>query len=288
MREIRLEDRFHVENIRTKYNHELSSHAFVNLFIWQKQMGLKIDFDEDCFFVKTSEEGENTFFYPCGTEAAQIRFVEEHLNLPDFHLVYLREQDKAFLEQHFSNRFQFSTVPQSDEYIFEREALDALKGQKYANVRNQMNRLHKQYEIHSSLFREEDTEEVIKLFERESQNKHIPGYNALVDDGIAQLAMKYRNELGLYIVTVWVNDKLSGITLGFPLTEDTMDGCIERHDSTISGLSYYTQKALILQAPQQYQYMNAEEDLGLPGLRTMKQHLNPCRMNTIWEARTIV
>lgn len=33
---IRLEQRFHIERIRQKYGHVLSSHAFASLFLWER------------------------------------------------------------------------------------------------------------------------------------------------------------------------------------------------------------------------------------------------------------
>ena len=56
---IRLEQRFHIERIRQKYGHVLSSHAFASLFLWKEQMKLQIVPEDDAFFVKTGLEGSD-------------------------------------------------------------------------------------------------------------------------------------------------------------------------------------------------------------------------------------
>lgn len=282
--EIRLEQRFFIERIRQKYGHILSSHGFVNLFLWKEQMNLQVLIRDDAFFVKTGLEGSDIWFFPCGEKRDTLTFIEHHIEEPSFGMVYLREEDKDLLEECFPGRFLFSAMPESDEYIFERAELEQLSGPKFANVRNQVNRLFREHEILCRSYTEADEAAVWEFLNHLEETIHRPGYHMLTDRRIPQLAMTNRNELGLHLVTVWADGALSGVSMGFPLTLDTMDGCVERHIPSIHGLSCFTQMSLIRKAPPQYRYMNGEEDLGLAGLRTMKRHMNPCRMNRIWRA----
>ena len=284
LEEIRLEQRFFIERIRQKYEHVLSSHAFANLFLWKEQMDLQVQIRDEAFFVKTGLEGSDIWFFPCGEKRGTLTWIEHHMDDPSFGMVYLREEDKCLLEECFPGRFSFSPMPESEEYIFDRTELEQLSGPKFANVRNQVNRLFREHEIVCRPYTEADEEAVWKLLNQLEATGHRPGYHMITDSRIPQTAMNCREELGLYLVTVWADGVLSGITMGFPLTGDTMDGCVERHMPSIHGLSCFTQMSLIREAPPQYRYMNGEEDLGLPGLRTMKRHMNPCRMNRIWRA----
>lgn len=281
---IELEHGFLVEQIRQTYHHELSSHAFTNLFLWREQMKLRIRLQNDHYVVKMDSEGPNTWFFPCGNPDGIQTFVENQMREPNFSMVYLREQDKTWLETQFPDEFDFSRMPDSDEYIFERTALEQRMGSSYANLRNQMNGLFREHEMICKPYTEKEEGLVWNFIRQPFKKKHKQGYLALDDSNIPQTAMTFRHELGLQLVTVWADGILSGVTMGFPLTQDTMDGCIERHNSHIHGLSYLTQMALLLQAAPSYRYMNAEEDLGLPGLRMMKRHMNPCCMNYIWRA----
>lgn len=102
---IRLEQRFHIERIRQKYGHVLSSHAFASLFLWKEQMKLQIVPEDDAFFVKTGLQGSDVWFFPCGQKRDTLEFIEQHMDNPSFGMVYLREEDKCMLESCFPGRF---------------------------------------------------------------------------------------------------------------------------------------------------------------------------------------
>lgn len=53
-----------IEQIRRKYGHQLSSHAFDSLWIWKEKMGLTIYQETDFFMVKsTVSEKMHGFFH---------------------------------------------------------------------------------------------------------------------------------------------------------------------------------------------------------------------------------
>lgn len=285
MREIRLDDREQVEKLRRIWNHELSSHAFPSIYLWKEKLGLQIDLQEDGFLVRMGQGGAHTYYFPCGSPEAVRRFIRAHEAEPDFTLTYLREADKSFLEEHFPGRYEIEEVPDSEEYIYDREGLSGLQGSAYANVRKRMNRLHRSYQVTAAPFEEKDEPEVQALLERHVIRTHEAGQFGLVDDDLPEQAFAGRKELGLYGVVIRVDGEVRGVAFGFPINEDTIDGCMECHDPEIEGLSCYTQMAMLLEAPEQYRYMNGEEDLGIPGLRSMKRYMNPCRMNQIYTAK---
>ena len=111
---IRLEQRFHIERIRQKYGHVLSSHAFASLFLWKEQMKLQIVPEDDAFFVKTGLQGSDVWFFPCGQKRDTLEFIEQHMDNPSFGMVYLREEDKCMLESCFPGRFFFYRIPEYD------------------------------------------------------------------------------------------------------------------------------------------------------------------------------
>ena len=73
--------------------------------------------------------------------------------------------------------------------------------------------------------------------------------------------------------------------LGFALTEDTFDAAVGKCAMDVQGLTYFTLRELMRSLPERYRWFNLEEDLGLPGLRDMKEHFLPDGRHRIWEAR---
>lgn len=284
MRCIRLEDKRYIEQIRKDCGHVLSSHAFASLFVWQKNMKLSIDLSEDGFLVQTQEQDNSSFFFPCGSQEAKLHYVRRVMEKPGASFLYMREEDKDFLEKFFPGEFSYQEIPESEEYIYERSGFETLSGSAYSNVRKQVKRLLREHRVEALPFQEKDAEQIKALIDHYNVQMHQTGYRGLRDDDISERVFRYRSELGCYGVTVWVDGAIKATAFGFPLNEDTIDGCMECHDKEIDGLSCYTQMSMLLAAPGNYQYLNGEEDLGIPGLRSMKRHLNPCRMNRIYTA----
>ena len=82
-----------------------------------------------------------------------------------------------------------------------------------------------------------------------------------------------------------MDQKPAAVAFGFPLADGILDGCLEKHDPEISGLAYYTQRAFFLLSDESFCQMNGEEDLGIAGLRMMKQHMAPVSKNKVWMAK---
>lgn len=284
MRSIYIEDKEQIDRIRKLEGHELSSHAFASLFLWQENMKLSIDISEEGFLVQTEENGLHGYFYPCGTKEAQLRYVKQLMEEPMVSIYYMREEDMIFLEENFPGEFSFRKQPESDEYIFDRDGLMTLQGSVYLNVRRQVKRLFRDHQVEVHSFCEEDADQVAALIARNSTSGHHAGYGGITDDGMPERVFTYRKELGLCGVTIRVDGEVRAVVFGFRLTEDTIDACMECHDKGIYGLACYTQMVLLLCAPDQFRYMNVEEDLGIPGLRMLKRHFHPCRMNHIYTA----
>ena len=55
----------------------------------------------------------------------------------------------------------------------------------------------------------------------------------------------------------------------------------------VQGLTYYVLRELMLSLPGRYRWFNLEEDLGLPGLRAMKEHFLPDGRHEMWGARRL-
>ena len=72
--------------------------------------------------------------------------------------------------------------------------------------------------------------------------------------------------------------------LGFPLADDAYDVAVSKYAVHVQGITYYTLRELMRSLPAQYRWFNLEEDLGLPGLREMKEHFLPDGKHEIWEA----
>lgn len=282
--EIRPGLRERVERLRYASLHELSSHAFSSLYLWRKHMGLTLYLAEDFFTVKCDVRGKNTWFFPCGSEAGKRAFVERHLGEEDFSLCYLREADQGFLERLFPGRFWIRPEEEASEYLYDRREYETISGGRFSNMRKQIRRLEREHSLKVERLCGENIGAARAILEG---GLHIPeGMHSsmLRITDVAADALTNRRELGIDGILVFVDQLAQSFALGFPLTGDTVDGCIECSNTAVHGLSYFTKREFFLSCGDQYRYMNAEEDLGIPGLRMAKRHMAPVRLNMVWKA----
>lgn len=285
--DIQFEQRRQIEQIRCMFSHELSSHAFASLYLWRKHLDLTLYLADQFFAVKCNVRGENTWFFPCGNDDKKKQFLAQHLTEDNFSICYLRDEDKAFLESCYPNSFVISEEEGSAEYIYERGEYETIRGGKFSNMRKQINRLQKEHKIEVKVLCDENLDVAWDILHKGFSGSEALEMSTSKVVDVAEDALLHRTELKIVGILVFVDGIAQSLILGFPLTEDTLDGCIECSNTSIRGLSYFGKRAFFLTFREQYRYMNAEEDLGLPGLRMAKHHMAPIRQNRIWNAVNI-
>lgn len=263
-----------VERIRKTYGHKAASHAFASLYIWKKEMDLSMYLGEHIFTLKIGLRGEHAWFYPCG-EPGQIKKLIAEILKEDKEATfyYMREADKDFLEQEFPGRFLIRECENDSEYLYDRWQQQELKGKKFSGQRNHINRIRADYKLSAEKLNKNNLQEALEV--NRFWVKRSLDESGLKDEQAGSLLLKSIESLGAFGILVRVNDRPYAIAVGYPLWEDTFDIALVKQVECLTGLSVYTRNQLIQLLPEQYKWINAEEDLGVEGLRTMKKQMKP-------------
>jgi uncharacterized protein len=274
-----------IEKIRTLGGNKLSANTFDSLYLWQQQMGLSVYITDDFFAVKCSERGQNTWFFPCGSKEKIERFIKNGMSDKDFSLCYIDEADAEWLKKMFPTKWELCREEDSDEYICRIADYIGLNGGKYTGVRHKINRIVRENSIKASVISDETVSDALAVVSEWDKLPHHIGNNNLVDSGVSDRALLERKQLGIDGVIVYIDEEPMAVFAGFPIDGDTVDAMVGkcRHDAP-GGFVYYAIYEYFKQAADKYTYCNLEEDLGISGIRMIKEGLRPERKNQIWTA----
>lgn len=184
---------------------------------------------------------------------------------------------KDLLEEAFPG--EFSYIPERDyfDYIYLREDLATLKGKKFQAKRNHVNKFKKQYAYEYEPLTAELVPECLE-FEAKwyKANRTDDDQEELTDERKSMIfALNHFKELNLLGGAIRIDHKLVAFTFGSPINQDTFGVHVEKADTGYDGAYSIINQEFASRIPEQYVYVNREEDLGIPGLRKAKLSYNP-------------
>lgn len=245
-------------------------------------MGLSLLLEPDMFAVRCAWQGSNAWFFPCGDGEAAKHFMETRMEEQDFSLCYLRNCDVSWLEETFPGRWEISRTPDADEYIYDRDGHRQLAGGVYANMRTQVHKVEREYTPRTEPLGEDNLGDALEIIRQWNHGSHRFETCELRDDQVDEEALLKYRELGITGIILYLDGKPTAVTAGFALAEDVFDVVVAKSVSTAQGVPYYAKRELFRRSP--YRLINMEEDLGLAGLKRMKNGMYPVAKNEIWEA----
>ena len=122
--------------------------------------------------------------------------------------------------------------------------------------------------------------ECLQLLQRWSDNAealgHIQGNDSKVieRESIGHVFDHWK-QFGAIGGALFVDGKMAVFTYGVPINVNTFDLCVEKADIAYKGIYTVVRHEFMQQIPEQYTYINLEEDMGLPGLRRAKSSYHP-------------
>lgn len=275
-RPVQLEDRAGIRSIRARAGHRLSAHAFASLYLWQEPLELSLCLHTDAFFVRLGSRGENAWFFPCGSTEEKLAFLRQMISRPALALYYLRQEDVAFLERYFPGQFSCSPTRGDAEYLYSRTAQLALQGGTYKNLRSKINKARRRHQWQVLDLNPQTyplAEQVAQLWQARRDG---PG-----DLNVALLALHSFEPLELQGIILVSEEGPQAIAFGSLITPDTFDLHVTK--TLLPGLDCYLKWELYQRLPPQVIWINQEEDLDLPGLRTNKEEAIPQEIVPLWK-----
>lgn len=262
-RSIGLKDKEKVENIRRKYQPELSDYTFALLYCWQEEMNLTIYLEEDFYVIRSAD----SFFFPIGSKERTRRFIDGLLDL-GVHLKFQFCDEKMlqFLTENYTGKFQYKLIDGDCDYEVSNQTINELKGSAFAKRRNAYS--------HYKNGNQAPHVEVIS-----EENMHLVKQVSEIFSGVDSVSEKKAIDDFKALDMIGIIVKEGEIPVGFSLCslkdERTMQGHFMKCISRERGSKFFVMKSCIDAFSDRFVYTNMEDDMGQEGLRKYKSSFAP-------------
>lgn len=265
------------------YNGERGcEYSFVNLFLWGRQRAAFMD-----GYLALFSQFQRKSVYPFPIGQGDIKKVLDAI-IHDAHkrglvcrFTSLTAADCATLEEHYPGQFRFHPDREGCDYIYDINNLADLPGRKYQRKRNHVNRFRAAHpdcralQIDASML-----PAVQEMLDSWFENRLTP--EAHDEYYMEQVALRRAFEnwdaLGLEGMALVENGRVIAMTIGSMLGEKTFDVHFEKALEEVEGAYAAINQAFAAYVREKYpkiQYLNREDDLGIPGLRQAKLSYYP-------------
>lgn len=264
--------------------------SFSNLCSWRFLYDTKFAVVEDFLVFKFRVDEHPYYMMPVGT--GDLRGVLELLiedaaaEGADFCMSGVCEQMRAVLEEAMPGRFEFETDRSYTDYLYLREELATLTGKKFQPKRNHVNKFIKTYNYEYLPLTTAQRQECLDLEAEWCKHNNCDQQEGTGNERRALVyALHHFDELGLTGGMLRVDGKIAAFTFGMPINGDTFGIHVEKADTTIEGAYAMINREFAKRIPEQYTYLNREEDLGIEGLRKAKLSYQPAILLDKYVAR---
>lgn len=280
---IRLEDKEIITSFTFPSNYRNCDFSFANMCSWRFLYDSELAIVDGNLLIRFMIENKSRFAYMMpvgnGNLADAVHLLEED-SLKYGHplcMFGITPDAKEQLEGVLPGSFFY--IPERDyfDYIYLREDLATLRGKKYQSKRNHINNFKKQYSYEYIPITPDIVPQCLKLeCKWYKANNEANGEEELNDERRSlTYALLHFDSLGLVGGALRVDNEIIAFSFGAPINHNTFGVHVEKADVNFDGAYTMINQEFASHLPEQYTYVNREEDLGIPGLRQAKLSYQP-------------
>ena len=268
-----------------------SSDSFGNVFLWDilcrrniAELGGRLGIEYLCpkgiFYGYPSGQGDLVNAIDALRERAASH------NRP-LYIHCVTAQQRSALESAFPGKFSFAEDRDNFDYVYSTEAFATLSGKKLHGKRNFCNRFETAHEwVFSPMTPAgfEDCRALLRAWDEEKQ-----GGDAEENEAIERM-FEFWDELGMVGGILYADGSPIAFTAGEPIGSDTIDVHFEKALDSVPGSYPMIAREFARYLAENFpaiQFLNREEDMGLPGLRKAKEEWYPLylieKYTALWE-----
>lgn len=260
-------------------------YSFANLYMWGRQ---KAAFYADQLVFFSQFNRKSVYLFPVGPgnrkEALDAVISDSKKRGIPCRLTGLLHDDCALLEQLYPGQFRYHFDRDSFDYVYAIEDLVGLKGRRFQRKRNHLNRFRDTHPDHRL---EPITDENLTAVEEMVDTWYTlrlqdnPHGDYKMEQAAIRKALRHRQTLGMEGLILIDEGRITAMTMGSRLSEDTFDIHFEKALDTADGTYAAINQGFAQYLQEKYpalRWLNREDDMGIEGLRKAKMSYCPDHM----------
>ncbi len=267
-----------------------SEFTFTNLFMWRKSYDIKyLVIDDMLCLMPKHGDGPRSATFPIGfmnedgTEHDIVPVVNTLLEECKMHGYepLLRIYDERALQKlndAFPGKFLISEDINSFDYVYRVEDLINLSGKKYHAKKNHINKFKSLYSWEYQSISRENLDECLALFEKWHEKKGDEAFGLDEEREAVQELFNHWDSLDVRGGCIRVDGEMVAFSVGEPLCGKTAVIHLEHADTDYQGSFAMMNQQFLEHEWQEFEYVNREEDMGIPGMRKVKESYRPAFM----------
>lgn len=254
--------------------------SFSNLCSWRFLYNTQFAILDGYLLLKFWAEEELVYMMPIGNgdlkKVLEALIEDAHQEGKPFCLLGICSGMCSELETFMPGKFQFTADRDYADYLYLRTDLATLSGKKLQAKRNHVNKFKRTYNYEYTPITPDRIQECLELEAIWCKANNCDQHEGTGNERRALVyALRHFDELGLMGGILHVDGKIVAFTFGMPINQDTFGVHVEKADTSIDGAYAMIDHEFAKHIPEQYIYINREEDLGIEGLRKAKLSYQP-------------
>jgi uncharacterized protein len=277
---ITLEDKKIFNRYFSEYQIEISEYTFTNLFVWRNSRSIEYAEFKGGFLILADYGKEKYFMPPLGYEDYKdiICFILDYGILNN-----IADSVKRICETRISSLNESGLKITEDrdnfDYVYSSGDLAHLKGRKYSGKRNIITNFLNDYNFEYKKYENKYLDECLRLSEDWVKKKSHED-KSVHDEFLAIKELLLNSEnLDATGGVLLIDGKVEAFAFGEKLNDSTYVIHFEKANPDFKGIYQVINKLFIEnEILGKYDYVNREQDLGIPGIRKAKESYFPYHM----------
>ncbi len=296
-----IEDKNQIQKILETTENINSESTFGTSYLWSNVFNIEFcqikNNKKNILFKKLKKENI-VFEFPQGISSSHhlkeaMSYLTEYIrstNIPNLKFTNLLGKEVSQIQKIFPGQFKITSDRNNYDYIYKSKDLALLKGKKYHSKKNHISKFSKLYNWNYYPLNSNEKESYSEFFHTWFQYKNLQNnvknsgeYNAI------EKALQNLEKLNLSGGVIKINNKIIACTIGEPINSKAFlihfEKALPEYSLAYSVINNEFAKTIF---ENNYEFINREEDMGIPGLRKAKLSYKPYALIPKYDATLII